>query len=264
MDLAGKSIIVTGATSGIGRASALKLAACGARLTLVGRNPERGTQIGQEVQALGANARLELVDVMQPGAMQGIIKRTVASYGRVDGAVLAAAQMPSEDAMMPLVRLEDAAIERDLISEVRATVHALRALLQQMVSQPPADGSIVVVTSINGLGSSAGAALYSASKAASISLAKAAALEHARSGIRVNALALGPFDTPMLALALERQSAAGNSDEIRRMYENHVALGRIGRPEEAAEAIAWLCSPSSSYMTGSTVILDGGMTAIAR
>lgn len=264
MDLAGKSIIVTGATSGIGRATAVKLAACGARLTLVGRNPQRGAQIEQEVQALGANARLELVDLTHPGAMQEIIMRTVASYGRVDGAVLAAAQMPSEGAMVPLDRLEDPAIERDLISEIRATVHALRALLQQLVSQPPADRTIVVVTSINGLGSSRSAALYSASKAASISLAKAAALEHARSGIRVNTLALGPFDTPMLAVALERQSPDGNSDEIRRMYENHVAMGRIGRPEEAAEAIAWLCSPSSSYMTGSTVILDGGMTAIAR
>jgi NAD(P)-dependent dehydrogenase (short-subunit alcohol dehydrogenase family) len=196
--------------------------------------------------------------------MQQIIVRTVAAYGRIDCAVLAAAQMPSEGAMIPLDRLEDPTIERDLISEVRATVHALRALLQQLLSQPPADRAIVVVTSINGLGSSAGAALYSASKAAAISLAKAAALEHARSGIRVNTLALGPIDTPMLALALERQSPAGNTDEVRRMYENHIAMGRIGRPEEAAEAIAWLCSPSSSYMTGSTVILDGGMTAIAR
>jgi NAD(P)-dependent dehydrogenase (short-subunit alcohol dehydrogenase family) len=67
-----------------------------------------------------------------------------------------------------------------------------------------------------------------------------------------------------LAAALERQSPDGNADVIRRMYENHVAMGRIGRPEEAANAIAWLCSSSSSYMTGSTVILDGGLTAIAR
>jgi NAD(P)-dependent dehydrogenase (short-subunit alcohol dehydrogenase family) len=230
----------------------------------VGRNPERGAQIEHEVRALGADARLELVDLMHPGAMQQIIARTVAVYGQVDGAVLAAAQMPSESAMVPLAQLDDPSIERDLLSEIRATVHALRALLQQLLSQPPSDRSIVVVSSINGLGSSASAALYSASKAAAISLAKAAALDHARSGIRVNTLALGPFDTPMLTTALERQSAGGKADEIRRMYENHIAMRRIGRPEEAADAIAWLCCASSSYMTGSTVILDGGMTAIAR
>src|SRR5688572_14801439 len=112
MDLAGRSIIVTGATSGIGRATAVKLAACGARLTLVGRDLQRGAQIENEVQALGADARLELVDLTHPGAMQQIIKRTVAAYGRVDGAVLAAAQMPSEGAMMPLDQLEDPSIAR--------------------------------------------------------------------------------------------------------------------------------------------------------
>jgi NAD(P)-dependent dehydrogenase (short-subunit alcohol dehydrogenase family) len=264
MDLAGKSIIVTGATSGIGRATALELAASGARLTLVGRNSERGAQIEDQVRALGVDARLELVDLTHAGAMHEIVSRTVAAYGRIDGAVLAAAEMPSESAMVPLDQLDDPSIERDLLSEIRATVHGLRALLRQMLSQPPTDRSIVVVSSINGLGASARAALYSASKAASISLAKAAALDHARSGIRVNALVLGAFDTPMLATAIERQAPHGDTSAVRRMYENHIAMGRTGRPEEAARAIAWLCSSSSSYMTGSTVILDGGMTTIAR
>jgi NAD(P)-dependent dehydrogenase (short-subunit alcohol dehydrogenase family) len=124
--------------------------------------------------------------------------------------------------------------------------------------------AIVVVSSINGLGAAPGAGLYSASKAAALSLAKAAALDHARSGVRVNGLALGPFDTPMLATALERQAPDGNTGAVRSLYERHVALGRIGRPEEAAEAIAWLCSPASSFMTGATIVLDGGMTAVAR
>lgn len=264
MDLTGKSLIVTGATSGIGRAAALELAARGARLTLVGRDPPRGAQIQQQAQALGADARLELVDLTEPQAMPQLIERTIAAHGRVDGAVLAAAQRPSEGALLTLERVDDASIERDLLAEIRATVHALRALLRQLLSQPPGERAIVVVTSINGLGASAGAALYSAAKAAAIALTKAAALEHARNGIRVNALALGPFDTPLLATALERQAPDGNVNELRRMYESHVALGRIGRPEEAAQTIAWLCSSASSYMTGATIILDGGMTAIAR
>src|SRR5689334_1774491 len=199
MDLAGKSLIVTGATSGIGRAAAVELARRGARLTLVGRHAERGRQVEDEVRRLGADVRLERVDLTHPGAMEQVVTRTVSAYGQVDGAVLAAAQMPSESAMVPLAQLDDACIERDLLSELRATVHALRALLRQMLSQDSADRVIVVVSSVNGLGASPCAALYSAAKAAVISLAKAAALDHAKSGVRVNALALGPFDTPMLA-----------------------------------------------------------------
>jgi NAD(P)-dependent dehydrogenase (short-subunit alcohol dehydrogenase family) len=263
-DLAGKSLVVTGATSGIGRAAAVRLASSGARLTLVGRDRERGAQVLRDVQELGASARLELVDLTSSNAMQDIVARTVVEYGRIDGAVLAAAQMPAEGAMVPLDQLDDSSIERDLLSEVRSAVHALRALLRQLLSQAPADTSIVVVSSINGLGAAAGAGLYSASKAASISLAKAAALEHARNGIRVNALVLGAFDTPMLAEALRRRSADGDIDSIRQTYQSHIAMGRIGKPDEAADVIAWLCSASSSYVTGSSVIVDGGMTSIAR
>jgi NAD(P)-dependent dehydrogenase (short-subunit alcohol dehydrogenase family) len=263
-DLAGKSIVVTGATSGIGRAAAIQLAGCGARLSLVGRNSERGAEVMDLVRELGASARLELVDLAQPGAMQGIIERTVAAYGRIDGAVLAAAQMPGAAAMTSLDRVDDASIERDLVSEVRACVHALRALLRQLLSQPRADAALVVVSSINGLGAAAGAGLYSASKAAAISLAKAAALEHARNGIRVNAVILGAFDTPMLAEAIKQQSSGGDTEAIRQMYQDHIAMGRIGRPDEAADVIAWLCSASSSYLTGSSVIVDGGMTSAVR
>lgn len=263
-DLNGRSIVVTGASSGIGRAAAVKLATLGARLTLVGRNARRGSEIERHVRSLGAQARLELVDLAQASAMQDIVARTVAEYGRIDAAVLAAAEMPDARAMVPLAEVDDASIERGLLAEVRSTVHALRALLRQLVTQPATDRSIVVVSSVNGLGAARNAALYSASKAAAISLAKAAALDHAHSGVRVNALVLGAFETPMLATALERQSPEGNAEPIRRMYESHIAMGRIGRPEEAADAIAWLCSGSSSYLTGSSLILDGGLTTPTR
>jgi NAD(P)-dependent dehydrogenase (short-subunit alcohol dehydrogenase family) len=166
--------------------------------------------------------------------------------------------------MVSLDRVDDASIERDLLSEIRSVAHSLRALLRQLLSQPPAETSIVVVSSVNGLGAAASAALYSASKAATISLAKAAALDHARDRVRVNALVLGAFDTPMLVEALRRQSPDGNTDSIRQVYESHIAMGRIGRPDEAADVIAWLCSGASSYVTGSSVILDGGMTSVAR
>jgi NAD(P)-dependent dehydrogenase (short-subunit alcohol dehydrogenase family) len=231
---------------------------------LVGRNRERGAEVVRQVRELGASARLELVDLTHTDAMRDIVARTVLEYGRIDGAVLAAAETPGEGAMVTLDQVDDSTIERALLSEIRSAVHALRALLRQLLTQPRAGTSIVMVSSINGLGAAPRAALYSAAKAASISLAKAAALEHSRSGVRVNALILGAFDTPLLAQAMRRQSPDGDPSAVRPMYESHIALGRIGKPEEAAGAIAWLCSDSSSYVTGSSLIVDGGMTSIAR
>lgn len=216
------------------------------------------------MQMRGLHAPVECCD----GAVTSTAQHMVIGSGdqqNVSGSQPVALPCHGDEKVTPLDQIEAGlAATRDMPRPISVELEGARPGFAKLLSQPSADRAIVVVSSINGLASSASAALYSASKAAAISLAKAAALDHARSGIRVNTLALGPFDTPLLATALERQSAHGKADETRRRYESHVAMGRIGRPEEAADAIAWLCSAWSSYMTGSTVILDGGMTAIAR
>jgi NAD(P)-dependent dehydrogenase (short-subunit alcohol dehydrogenase family) len=124
----------------------------------------------------------------------------------------------------------------------------------------------VNISSVNGLGAAPGAAFYSMAKAGVLALTQAAAMEYVTAGIRVNALVAGAFDTLMLNKAVER--AAGGDAERRKAIEQQflsvVPLRRIGRPEEAAEVAAWLCSDASSYVTGHSMIVDGGLTAWAR
>jgi NAD(P)-dependent dehydrogenase (short-subunit alcohol dehydrogenase family) len=130
----------------------------------------------------------------------------------------------------------------------------------------PGPGSIVNTASVNGLGAAPMGALYSAAKAGVIALSKAGALDYANVGIRCNALVPGVFRTPMLEQVFEKAGAAiaGGAAEVEKQYVARVPLGRLGRPEEAAEAVAWLLSDAASYVTGASVIVDGGMTSFAR
>jgi len=129
-----------------------------------------------------------------------------------------------------------------------------------------APSSVVNVSSINGLGASPRGAAYSAQKAAVIALSKSAALDCAQRGVRVNALVPGAFDTPMLRSAMRMMAGddAAQLPAIEQRYAALIPLGRLGRPPEAAAAIAWLLSDASSYVTGSSLILDGGLTSFAR
>lgn len=134
------------------------------------------------------------------------------------------------------------------------------------MGRPERRTSIVNVSSINGLGASPRAPFYSALKAAQIALTKNAALDYARDGIRVNTVVLGAFTTPMLKQAYDIMSGGDPTaaDALRQQFLGLVPLGRFGTPDEAAAVIAWLCSPESSYVTGASWIVDGGVTAFAR
>ena len=135
-----------------------------------------------------------------------------------------------------------------------------------MLAQSPAGGAIVNTSSVNGLGGAPGGALYSAAKAGVLALTKSAAQEYAGSGIRVNALVAGAFRTPMLEHVID--VAGGGTDEGRSAVEAQYAglnpMRRIGTAEEAAAAAVWLCSDAASYVTGHSMIVDGGMTASTR
>jgi len=142
----------------------------------------------------------------------------------------------------------------------------LKYEIQQMLRQQPAGGAIVNTSSINGLGGVAQGALYAATKAGVLALTKSAAQEYARQGIRINALVAGAFRTPMLERVFERATAG--DPETAKAAEGQITqlipLGRVGHPEEAAEAVVWLCSDAASYVTGHSMIVDGGLTAWAR
>jgi NAD(P)-dependent dehydrogenase (short-subunit alcohol dehydrogenase family) len=142
----------------------------------------------------------------------------------------------------------------------------MRSEIRQMLSQPRPGGAIVNTSSVNGLGGAPGGALYSAAKAGVLALTKSAAQEYATQGIRVNALVAGAFRTPMLEHVFEvLGSGAGDGPaRVEAQYTELIPMRRIGRPEEAAEAAVWLCSDAASYVTGHSMIVDGGMTASTR
>jgi len=252
-----KHFLVTGGTSGIGAATVRELGRAGARVSFVGRNCARAEALCSEVP----DARFVPCDLLEPTAAERILD-ACAILGPLAGAANIACATPT---LAALTELDDEALERGLMDELRAFTRLLRAQLRVLAAldQP---SSIVNVSSVNGLGASPHAAAYSALKAAIVALSKSAALDYASRGIRVNALVPGPFDTPMLDAAISQLSGG---DKLRRsaideQYRKLIPLGRIGRPDEAASAIAWLLSDQSRFVTGSSFIIDGGMTAFAR
>jgi len=259
-----KHILVMGGTSGIGRAVALRLAASSSQtnVSVVGRSAERGAEVEKAGEG---RIRFFAADLTKPGAAADAVARCVDAFGSpLDAAVNSAAGVVLEGPKR-LHELDDAAFDRELARELRICVDSLRAELAHACEAKRAL-NIVNVSSINGLGASPRAPFYSAVKAAQIALTKNAALDYAADGIRVNAVVLGAFETPMLSQVHDLMS--GGDANVRTMMRNQflslVPVARFGAPEEAAAVIAWLCSTESSYVTGASWIVDGGLTAFAR
>lgn len=264
-DLGFGHVLVMGGTSGIGRAVALRLAAGGARVGVVGRSKERGADVERAARDQGNELRFFAADLSVPGTAADILDQSVSAFGPLDGAVNAAAGVVIQGPKR-LHELDEGAFDRELVAETRICVEAMRAELGHAVAQPGRRTTIVNVSSINGLGASPRAPLYSAVKAAQLALTKNAALDYAADGVRVNAVVLGAFDTPMLSQVYGLMSG-GDPALAKVMLDRFlslVPLGRVGTPEEAAAVIAWLCSPESSYVTGASWVVDGGLTAFAR
>jgi NAD(P)-dependent dehydrogenase (short-subunit alcohol dehydrogenase family) len=188
----------------------------------------------------------------------------VAAFGRLDWAFNNAAAV--EEPFARTADFTEAQFDHSLALNLKSVWLCMQQQIRQMLAQKPAGGSIVNTSSVNGLGGVPQAALYAAAKAGVIALTKTAALEYARDGIRVNALVAGAFQTPMLDEAMNRASGGDPQakEAIAQRYAQMVAAGRIGRPEEAAEAAVWLCSDAASYVTGHSMIVDGGLTAAMR
>jgi NAD(P)-dependent dehydrogenase (short-subunit alcohol dehydrogenase family) len=261
--LEGKVVLITGGSSGIGRATALAFSKEGARVVIAARGAERGEEAAHEICSAGGQAVFVRADMAKTADVAKLVPRTVKAYGRLDYAFNNAATEGS-----PKVTADFTEKEYDEILRVnlKAVWLAMRDQIRQMLQQQPAGGAIVNTSSINGLGGVAGGALYAATKAAVIALSKSAAQEYARQGIRVNVLVAGGFDTPMLRRVFER-AGGGDPDKAKAVEEQisqMVPLHRIGRPEEAAQAVLWLCSDAASYVTGHSMIVDGGLTAWAR
>lgn len=259
-----KVVLVTGATSGIGRATAERFGAAGAKVVVSGRNHERGNDVVDTIKALGSECIFIPADMGKLADIKSLIEQTVEYFGRLDAAVNNAGT--AEGASKPITDFDEAEFDAVISVNLKGVWGCMKYQIAQMLQQEPVSGAIVNVSSVNGLGGSRNGALYSASKSGVLALTKSAAQEFGLNGIRINALAAGGFETPMLEGVI-RKNVGDDPDAIasaKAGFANAVPVKRIGNPKEAADAIFWLCSDEASYVTGHSMIVDGGLTAYAR
>jgi NAD(P)-dependent dehydrogenase (short-subunit alcohol dehydrogenase family) len=261
--LAGRVALVTGATSGLGRATALAFARRGVRLLISGRDASRGREVVGEIRALGAEGEFVAADAGDPESAGMLVRAAVERFGRLDCTFNNAAQT-GETRL--LADYSDADFERLVAVDLRAVWLGMKHQILQMLAQQPPGGTIVNTASVNALGGVPGGSLYAMAKAGVVALTKSAALEYASRGIRVNALVPGAFRTPMMEGVIDRAAGgvAEQRPQVEEMLKSYIAMGRLGSPEEAADAVIWLSSDASSYVTGHSLIVDGGMTAPYR
>jgi NAD(P)-dependent dehydrogenase (short-subunit alcohol dehydrogenase family) len=242
-----KVVLITGALTGIGRATAMAFAQEGARIVISGRHEEEGQEL---VGKLGAEAKFVRTDVRHEDDVRGLVDKTVELFGRLDVAVNTAG---TEGKPGPVTEQSAESYAATFDTNVLGTLLSMKHELRVMLAQ--GSGSIVNVSSTFGHTGGAGASVYVASKHAVEGLTKSAALEASGFGVRVNAVAPGPIDTGML-------TRFTGSDERKSGLIAGVPLKRVGRPEEIAESIVFLASDKASFITGATIAVDGGKTAL--
>jgi NAD(P)-dependent dehydrogenase (short-subunit alcohol dehydrogenase family) len=247
--LAGKVALITGGTSGIGRATALALAASGAKVVLAGRREEEGISAQAAIVAAGGEGRFVRTDVAVEAELQILVRETVATYGRLDLAFNNAGL----DILGPLTDVTEADYRRlfdvNLWGVLAAMKHEITAMLRS------GGGAIVNTSSVAGHVGAPNFGLYAASKHAVEGLTKTAALEYARHGIRVNSVAPAFIATSMV------DRLVGDEIARREGLAAQVPAGRIGRVEEVANAVLFLLSDSSPFITGDSLRVDGGWVA---
>jgi NAD(P)-dependent dehydrogenase (short-subunit alcohol dehydrogenase family) len=264
MNLQGKVAVITGGNSGIGRATALICAREGARVVIAARNVEKGNHVVEELRKSGGEAIFIPTDVSKTVQVEAMVTQAVQRFGRLDCAVNNAAGYMG--VFSTTADFSEQEFDQTIAVDLKGVWLGMKYEIQQMLRQTPSGGAIVNVSSVNGLGGTPMGSLYAAAKAGLLGLTKSAAMEYGRQGIRINALVAGAFDTPMLRNAMDKMAGgdAAAQDAMKEKYLAMIAAGRIGNPAEAGEAIAWLCADAASYVTGHSMIVDGGLSAAFR
>lgn len=243
-------VLITGALTGIGRATALAFAREGARLVVSGRREEAGRQLAAELHALGAEAEFVRADVRYESEVRELVDRAVTRFGRLDVAVNNAG---TEGQLGPITEQTQENYENTFTTNVLGMLLAVKH--EMRVMQEQGTGVIINLSSIAGQVGIAGASVYVASKHAVEGITKSAALEGAAMGVRVNAVAPGPVATDML------ERFTGGNEDAKAGFLAMIPARRAAETEEIAQTILFLASDKARYLTGQSIAVDGGYTA---
>lgn len=249
-----KAALITGGASGIGLAAAQLFAVRGARVAIADVDDTAGHETVRAIESAGGTAIYVPTDVSRTDAVEALIEKVVSRFGAVHCAVNNAG---IQGALKPTAECDDANWHAVIATNLTGVFLCMRHQINAMLKS--GGGAIVNVSSNFGLVGSIGMPAYSAAKHGVIGLTKTAALEYATQGIRVNAVCPGPIDTPMVDKIVRAQPERG--DELMASVKRRLPMGRLGRAEEVAEAIVWLCSDAASFVTGGVLSADGGFVA---
>jgi NAD(P)-dependent dehydrogenase (short-subunit alcohol dehydrogenase family) len=247
----GKVALVTGGSSGIGRAAAIAFAREGAKVVVASRRIKEGEETVQLVKKAGSDGFFIKTDVAKAADVRAMVEKTLATYGRLDYAFNNAGVI--EEKPGPLVEQSEETFARIMDINVKGMWLSMKFEIPEMLKR--GGGAIVNMSSVAGVIGFPGIGIYSASKHAVIGLTKAAAVEYSKSGIRINAVNPAAIETEMLS-----HVAGGDPEALAQMAASH-PIGRIGRADEVANAVVWLCSDKASFVTGHSLLVDGGYTA---
>lgn len=253
-EFAEKVILITGATSGIGRASALAFAAIGAKVIAAGRDDQRGLGLVEEARTRGLEITYRRADITIEQNVEALIASTIETFGRLDAAVNTAGINPHGS--LQESRSED--FDTIFLTNAKGVFFCLKHEIKAMRR---AGGAIVNISSIAGERFLANRALYCASKAAANMLVRAAAVEAGEFGIRVNEIAPGTIDTPMLRETWARRKSQGVSTSSEAITAR-IPLKRLGQANEVAQAVVFLCSDKAKFITGARLTVDGGLVLV--
>jgi NAD(P)-dependent dehydrogenase (short-subunit alcohol dehydrogenase family) len=249
--LQGRVAVVTGGSSGLGRAGALRFAAEGARVAIGSVQPDQGAAVVAEIEADGGEATFLETDVRRPDDVAALIAGTEQRWGRIDVLYASAGVMTTGTAEETSEDTYQLAVDVNLGGCFRLAKFGIPALARA------GGGSVILTASELGLVGASSAAAYCAAKGGVVNLTRALAIDAAPQQVRVNCLCPGPIDTPMMQGWYE----TGDRAELERIQVTPILLKRIGRPREIADAALFLATDESSFMTGATLPVDGGATA---
>jgi NAD(P)-dependent dehydrogenase (short-subunit alcohol dehydrogenase family) len=250
-EMQGKVALITGGSSGIGEATAHLFAQHGAKVVIASRNAERGEKVAQAIREVGSEALWVQTDVSQAAEVKALVKQTVQAYGQLD---FAFNNGGSGGQGGWTAEMEPVEWDKTIQGFLNSVFYCMKFELIEMLKQ--GHGAIVNNSSVDGLRAFPWDPAYSAAKHGVLGLTKSAAMQYANQGIRINAICPGWIRTPPTEQVIEQNPG------IEQQWLTHQPIGRLGRPEEVAEAVLWLCSEAASLVTGLVMPVDGGYTIV--